>query len=139
MRTVASHRQPDLSEAQVGDPSLDVRKVEVVAAQLQDPRNVPQLKLAAATLLCPFELRDQRVFGRSDEDLRTQQSGFDAASHLLDGKRPRRLGRGEVFDAILVGAQNVLEGGLGAVAPSEMSGDDLPSGHSRKINEVNER
>jgi hypothetical protein len=89
IRTAGTDGPPEISEAQIGDPSLDVGDVEVLSAQLQDPQNVSQLELAAATLLCPFELRDQRIFGRSDEDLRAQQIAFDAATHLLHGEWPR--------------------------------------------------
>jgi hypothetical protein len=38
-------------------------------------------------LLRPFELRDQRVFWRSDEDARAEEIPFHPAAHLLDGKR----------------------------------------------------
>lgn len=67
---VAAYRSPELVEAEVGYPPLDVGDIEIVSTELKDARHVSQLELAAASLFRPLELRDQRIFGRGDEDAR---------------------------------------------------------------------
>ncbi len=71
-------------QVELRDPSLDVGQIETRAANLENAGNVAKLSLRLAGP-GPFELRNDRVLGRSDEDLRIFDCGKPSSLEFPPG------------------------------------------------------
>src|SRR5450432_618124 len=86
---LTANSRPEVLQLELNYPALDVSEVQLAGTELEDSGGIPQLQIAAAALLRPFELGEDGIFGRGHEDAHAQQIAFRSSAHFLHGKRAR--------------------------------------------------